>query len=297
MQCSKCRNDSISYQPYSGQYLCRDHFVESIETRTKRMIRHHQWVRPGDHIAVALSGDRCSSALLFFLKKLTRNRHNIKVSAIFLDTASATNPARSHAEQAAGDLETEFHYSVLERELGMGPHDLRHWREGAKTCYRCSLLRNALIRKIAGRIGATRLAMGYTLEDAAVAVLEAFVQGLPGCCTAATNPETSGGIPCISPFSAVPAGEVECYAGLLGLGHTDMRCPNPSTTLRVELRAMMDTYIIHHPAAGYAVANLGEALSDSDTLPSESFPYCFHPNELWRESCRDCSILKRGVVL
>ncbi len=296
MQCSKCRNDSIIHQPYSGQYLCPDHFIESIEKRAKWVIRRNQWVRPGDHIVVALSGDRCSSALLFFLKNLTQNRHNIKVSAVFLDTGSAIHPA-SHAEQAASDLETEFHHSFLERELGMGPHDLPHGSGEREPCCMCRLLRHALLRKIAGKMGVTTLATGYTLEDAAVAILEAFVQGLPGCYTALASHGAAGEVPCISPFSTIPAGEVELYADLLGLGYPDPGSPHPDTTLRAELRTMLDEYTDNHPAAGYAVANLGGALSETDTHPSESIPYCFSLSESLQESCPGCSILKGGPAL
>jgi hypothetical protein len=82
MQCSKCKNESIVYQPYSGQYLCRDHFINDLEAKVKRAIRVHQWMRPGDHIGVPLVGDSAGKALLFFLDKLTGNRRDIRVSAI-----------------------------------------------------------------------------------------------------------------------------------------------------------------------------------------------------------------------
>jgi len=82
MQCSKCRNESIVYQPYSGQYLCQDHFIDDLEAKVKRAIRVHQWLRPGDHIGVPLAGDSAGKALLFFLDKLTENRRDIRVSAI-----------------------------------------------------------------------------------------------------------------------------------------------------------------------------------------------------------------------
>jgi tRNA(Ile)-lysidine synthase TilS/MesJ len=44
---------------------------------------------PGDHIAVALSGDAGSSALLYFLKKLTASRRDIRISAITVDEGIA----------------------------------------------------------------------------------------------------------------------------------------------------------------------------------------------------------------
>jgi len=82
MQCSKCRNESIVYQPYSGQHLCQDHFIIDLEAKVKRGIRVHQWMRPGDHIGVPLTGDVAGNALFYFLNKLTGNRRDVRVSAI-----------------------------------------------------------------------------------------------------------------------------------------------------------------------------------------------------------------------
>ena len=82
MQCSKCRKEAIHYQPYSGQYLCVEHLVADIETKAKRTIRQQNGMRPGDHIAVILTGDPAEKALLFFLRKLTGKRRDIRVSGI-----------------------------------------------------------------------------------------------------------------------------------------------------------------------------------------------------------------------
>ena len=92
MQCSKCRNEGIIFQPYSGQHLCREHFISDFEAKAKRAIRVHQWMQPGDHIAVAMSGDPADDALLFFFRKLTGNRRDIRVSEV----------------PSQGDLQDEF---------------------------------------------------------------------------------------------------------------------------------------------------------------------------------------------
>ncbi|MDD5143256.1 hypothetical protein [Methanoregula sp.] len=82
MQCSKCRQEAIHYQPYSGQYLCREHLVADIETKAKRTIRQRKGLCRSDHIAVILTGDPAERALLFFLHKLTGKRRDIRVSGI-----------------------------------------------------------------------------------------------------------------------------------------------------------------------------------------------------------------------
>lgn len=84
MQCSKCRQDAIHYQPYSGQYLCREHLVADIETKAKRTIRQQKGLCLGDHIVVILTGDPAQRALFFFLHKLTGKRRDIRVSEILV---------------------------------------------------------------------------------------------------------------------------------------------------------------------------------------------------------------------
>jgi len=80
MKCNKCRNEAIVFQPYSGQHLCRDHFIADLEAKAKRAIRNNHWMRPGDRIGVVTRGDPAGEALLFFFQKLTRNRRDIRVS-------------------------------------------------------------------------------------------------------------------------------------------------------------------------------------------------------------------------
>jgi len=77
MQCDKCRNEAVLFQPYSGRHLCRRHLALNIEARAKHSIRSHHWMKTGDHIAIVLPGDKKSAALLLFLKKLTAGRRDI----------------------------------------------------------------------------------------------------------------------------------------------------------------------------------------------------------------------------
>ena len=82
MQCDKCRNEAVLFQPSSGRHLCGRHLAADIEVRAKRSIRSHHWMKTGDHIAVISTGDKKSAALLIFLKKLIAGRRDIRLSAI-----------------------------------------------------------------------------------------------------------------------------------------------------------------------------------------------------------------------
>jgi len=82
MQCSKCKGDAVIFQPYSGQYLCREHLTFDIETKVKRIIRQYHWMQPGDHIAVAMRGTAADNALLLFFRNITGRRRDVTVSVM-----------------------------------------------------------------------------------------------------------------------------------------------------------------------------------------------------------------------
>ncbi|NMB79249.1 MAG: hypothetical protein GYA23_09185 [Methanomicrobiales archaeon] len=89
MQCSKCRNEAVIFQRYSGQHLCSAHFVLDFEARAKRVIRQNQWMRPGDRIAVLQDGSAGSAALLWLFLALTHQRKDLEVSAFHCSGTAA----------------------------------------------------------------------------------------------------------------------------------------------------------------------------------------------------------------
>lgn len=82
MRCSKCKNAAILFQPYSGQHLCRNHFIADIEAKAKREIRRDRGIWPGDCIGVMTGYGPQEGALLLFLQKLIGNRRDIWVVEI-----------------------------------------------------------------------------------------------------------------------------------------------------------------------------------------------------------------------
>src|ERR687886_2357520 len=69
--CIKCkRAKSLYYRAYSGEYLCKKHFLHSIEDKTARTISKYSMIAYGDKVAVGVSGGKDSLSLLYVLKVL-----------------------------------------------------------------------------------------------------------------------------------------------------------------------------------------------------------------------------------
>ena len=211
MQCSKCRNEGIIFQPYSGQSLCRDHFIVDFEAKAKRAIRVNRWMQAQDSVGIAMSGDTADHALLFFFRKLTAHRKDIRVS-----------------EVPAGEIS------------GM--------------------------MSAACNAGVTKIALSTPLEEAAASALTTILQGHAECFFA-TGGENEEGLPLITPFCHIPAGEIALYARVHDLDGDGTTSSRANTPLYSEVKTMLADYSFRHPAAPHAVLNLCESVKKIGLVP------------------------------
>jgi tRNA(Ile)-lysidine synthase TilS/MesJ len=258
MQCSKCHRDSIVFQSYSGLYLCSQHIIADVEAKAKKRIRAHQWLKSGDHIAVVLSGDKTSSALLYFLKHLTAGRRDIRISAITSNDGSGDPSDTSRIRRIAELQDTDCITGSWQEESGVMTNAVTLCTEENSASPDCHPHRFLLPERIAQQHGITKIALGITLDDAAGAVLESIIRG---------DVERLGGKPCretiprISPFIAVAAAEVSLYADISGLDDEPAVHPEQGDDLHKDVNTLLYSFTNHHPATKYALLNLGEELA------------------------------------
>jgi tRNA(Ile)-lysidine synthase TilS/MesJ len=234
MQCDKCRNEAVLFQPYSGRHLCRRHLALDIEARAKHSIRSHHWMKTGDHIAIVLPGDKKSAALLLFLKKLTAGRRDIRLSAVLAGDRVAGMDELSAAMGVAESLRIPC--IEIPRPGGNGDP------EGT---------------------GITKLALAFTLDDIAREVL---VQFLSGTAERLVHPPSAGTgpVPVICPFIAVPSDEVDSYWDQEGTGISLPACTPGADPLSRDVETLFRSYHHRHPATGHALLNLAEGLSNGN---------------------------------
>lgn len=228
MQCDKCRNEAVFFQSYSGRHLCSRHLVLDIEARAKRSIRSHRWMIPGDHIAVVVTGDRKSAALLCFLERLTAGRHDIRLSAM---------PVSTGTDSLATTMRVAESLYVPCIEIP------RSDRKGDPESD-----------------NVTKLALAFTLDDIAREVLVQFVSG---DAERLIHPPSAGSSrkAVICPFIAVPSDEVDRYWDCEGTGIDLLPCAPARDPLFFDAEALFRDYNRRHPATGHALLNFAEELS------------------------------------
>ncbi len=211
MQCNKCRRDAILFQEYSGQHLCKYHVEDDVEAKAKYEIRRNRWMVSGDHIAVALSGGKNSSALLYFLKKLTADRRDIRLLAITIDEGIAGHSDPMCAVQIARALDIECITVSFREAFGITADGIASKKGTGFSPTYCTVLRNLLLNRIGSENGVKKIALGETLDNGAVSVLKNILQGTPERLVGFESPDRRE-IPHIRPFISIPQKEVEMYA-------------------------------------------------------------------------------------
>lgn len=289
MQCNKCRGNAILFQEYSGLHLCKQHFEADVEVKAKHEIRRHRWITPGDHIAVALSGDKSSAALLYFLKKLTSNRRDITISAISIDEGITGYRDPKNAMRIAELLDTECIMGSFEENFGTTVDEITTIK-GTLSCTYCRVLRNFLLNQIAQKHAITKLALSQTLDERGVSVLKNLLQGIPEILVNSER-EARGKIPRIRPFISVPHKEVALYADLHIKGCDRSLCRYNYKPFDKDVQALLNEFTIRHPATKYAVMNLGEKLTGACVSMADSISSCEQCGESISGICQSCRII------
>jgi uncharacterized protein (TIGR00269 family) len=295
MQCNKCRRDAILFQEYSGQYLCKYHVEDDVEAKAKYEIRRNRWMTSGDHIAVALSGGKNSSALLYFLKKLTAERRDICLSAITIDEGIAGYSDPMCAVQIARALDIECIAVSFREAFGITADGIASKKGTGFSAAYCSVLRNFLLNRMASENGVKKIALDETLDDGAVSVLKNILKGTP---ERLVGFEKTGWrkIPHIRPLISIPQKEVELYADLHLDGFNLTPNPYKNDPFCGDVKTMLNDFTIRHPATKFALANLKKNLAGTCSSITGLIPFCEKCGEPGDTLCQRCRIINEETA-
>ena len=290
MQCNKCRREAILFQEYSGQHLCKHHVEDDVEAKAKYEIRRNRWMVPGDHIAVALSGGKNSSGLLYFLKKLTSDRRDIHLSAITIEEGIAGYSDPMCAVQIARALDIECFALSFQEAFGITADGIASKKGTGFSATYCSVLRNFLLNRIATEYGVTKLALGKTLDDGAVSVLKNILKGTPERIVGFEIPGLKK-IPLIRPFISTPQKEVGLYADLHLHGFNLSHNPYKNDPFCGDVETMLNDFTLRHPGTKFALANLKKNLGRTCSSIAGLIPFCEKCGEPGETLCQGCRII------
>ena len=248
-RCSLCGRPAVFRDRTSGRRSCREHFIAGLEERVAETIRSREMIRPGDHVAVALSGGKDSTALLMILSRFLPSWDSVRLTAITVDEGIRgyrEDTIRSADRQAVDFGIDHIHISFTEL-FGDSLDEILRGRE-QEACSICGILRRKAVITGAQRAGATRLATGHNLDDEAQSVLMNVLRG-DLARLARDSGSDSGGrfIPRIKPLMLIPEREIAAYLVLRRAWSDLPECPYARHALRGEVRAVLAAFESRHP--------------------------------------------------
>ena len=217
--------------------------LEKLLAHVRRAADAYGMIVPGDRIAVGLSGGKDSMTLLCALAALRRfspipfDLVGITVDLGFADSDGLFAPVESFC----ASLDVPY------RRVPTRIADIVfHERREKNPCSLCSTMRRGALNNEARATGATKIALGHHMDDAAETFLMSlFRGGRIGCFSPVTVYE-NGGLTVIRPLIYAREREVRAVVRAEGIPVVKNPCPADGGGERAEMKELLRTLDARH---------------------------------------------------
>jgi len=282
---------------YSGDHLCRAHFVASVERRVKRELRAQVDLRGGETIAVGMSGGKDSTVAAVLLREILAERRDVALVGITVDEGiAAYRPAGiASARRLCASLGIEHRVIAYQETAGVPMDDVVRLDPAAIPCGYCGPFRRQALNRCAKAAGADFVATGLNLDDTAQSILMNVARGDVEK-LARLGPHAmvqEGLVPRIQPLRMIPEAEVYLYAMLRGIAFHEATCPYAERAQRGRFRDLLNALEADSPGTRHAIVRGYDRLRPSleVAFPPASLRACAQCGEpTANELCKACDL-------
>ena len=253
--CVKCSEKEIC----SG--FCRNHFRRYLEDKVKKTIRRFSLFNHKQNIAVAVSGGKDSTVLLYILKKLKYDIAAITVDAVIGNyTKKNLENLRSVCKKYDIPLKEisfrdEFGYSLCYIRSVVNQNK----KEKLASCLICGVLRRYLINKYAKEWKFDIVTTGHNLDDEAQAFLMNIFRN-DVTLAKRQGPITGKGgnkafVTRAKPLYLCTEKETTAYSKLMKFPVNYERCPCSKEAYRKQFVDFLDEFEKKHPSVKHNIIN------------------------------------------
>ena len=197
----------------------------------RRCVEDYDMIRPGEKVAVGVSGGKDSLVLLQLLAGL-RQYMDFELEAITIDMGLGMD--YSAVEDFCRKLEVP--YTIVKTQIG--PIIFDHRKE-KNPCSMCSKMRRGALNQAIIDRGIRKLALGHHYDDAVETfVMSLIYEGRISCFQPVTDLDRMG-VTQIRPMLYIHEKTVDNFATRMALPVVENRCPVDKTTKREEIKQLV----------------------------------------------------------
>ncbi|MBY8982161.1 MAG: adenine nucleotide alpha hydrolase family protein [Candidatus Lokiarchaeota archaeon] len=236
-KCSLCRKDAKLYlRRHSGQLLCPECLISSIERIIYRTISKYKMLNPEDTIIIGFSGGKDSVALLYNLIKIQKNTYGSK-PIIALSIDEGIDIYRESSIKIARDFCKKYNIEhkiiSFKKKIGRSLDEIidlvKPKKDFRYPCNYCAILKRRLLNDEAKKLGGSVLALGFNLTD----ITETFLMNIlynrfhliGNQYLFDNNKDYSFYLRKIIPLMKIPENEIQYYVKFKNLNFYDTNCP------------------------------------------------------------------------
>ncbi len=259
MACDRCSAAAVEWIRYSGEHLCRNHFLGFVERRAKRELRSQVHLSGQERIAIGMSGGKDSSTTAALLVEFLRSRREMELIGITIDEGIASyRPAGiDFAKRLCDRLGIEHRVLAYQETSGHTMDEVVARDPESIPCSYCGPFRRQALNRAAVEVGADYVATGLNLDDTAQSILMNVARGDIQKLARLGPHETRqpGLVPRIQPLRMIPEKEVYLYALLRGIEFHDATCPYAERAQRGRFREILHRLEAESPGTRHAIVS------------------------------------------
>ncbi len=298
--CDRCASPAVEWIRYSGEHLCREHFLGFVERRAKRELRSQVDLQGGERIAIGMSGGKDSSTTAALLADFLSKRRDIELIGITIDEGIASyRPAGiDFARRLCERLGIEHRVLSYGETVGHTMDEVVSKDPESIPCSYCGPFRRQALNRAAREVEADFVATGLNLDDTAQSILMNVARGDIEK-LARLGPHESrqpGLVPRIQPLRMIPEKEVYLYALLRGIEFHDATCPYAERAQRGRFREILHRLEEDSPGTRHAIVSGYDQLRPvlQTTYPPAALNACARCGEpTVNVVCKACELRER----
>ncbi|MFP3191132.1 MAG: TIGR00269 family protein [Thermoproteota archaeon] len=308
MACNYCSNETFYTRSYSGENVCRFHFIQTIIDKVRNTIVKNKLLSWNDRIMFAVSGGKDSLTALHVVSQIEKDFPSVKMFAVTIDEGISgyTEKRVEHTKYICDKLNVEYHVFNYKDYYGYRLEEIVKLakEKGSKLepCSYCGVLRRKLLNVAAKKLGATKVVTGHNLDDEAQTFMINLLRGDIERIYRGFGPieAKEGFIPRIKPLRYIYEEEIMIYAYLHDFPLFETECRFVSLSMRDSIRKYLNDLERANPGAKYMLVISAEKIAKSmeQSYKFIKLNYCKSCGEpTSQELCRACSLLEELKIL